>query len=254
MSTSKSQLGVLLVGAVAIAVISLNTLAQTGAQTAPAPAAAAAAPTAPVQGARSTDPAKPFSFFVTSEGVGNGANLGGLAGADAHCQRLATAVNAGNKTWHAYLSTQATDGTPAVNARDRIGSGPWFNTRGGLIAKDLAQLNGDTVELARAGNAISRATAFTEKNEPVKGYGETPNQHDIITGSTPDGRAFADAADHTCKNYTSNSADGSVQLGHFDRTGGNSISWNSAHPSRGCGQPNLVATGGAGLLYCFATN
>ena len=232
----------MLTGAIAVLSVSLSSLAQT-----------AATPT-PVPGARSTDPAKPFSFFVTSEGVGNGANLGGLAGADAHCQRLAASVNAGNKIWHAYLSTQAVDGTPAVNARDRIGQGPWFNTRGALIAKDLAQLNGDTVDLARLGNNISKATVFSEKNEPIKGFGDTPNQHDILTGSLPDGRAYTDAADHTCKDYSSSSADGSVQLGHFDRTGGNNVSWNSTHPSRGCGQQNLVSTGGAGLLYCFATN
>ncbi len=236
------QIGAMLTGAIAILAISVSTLAQTAATSPPAP------------GARSTDPAKPFSFFISSEGLGNGANLGGLAGADALCQRLATAVNAGNKTWHAYLSTQAADGVPAVNARDRIGQGPWFNTRGALIAKDLAQLNGDTLELARVGNNISKATAFTEKNESINGFGDKPNQHDILTGSLPDGRAYPDAADHTCKNYTSNSADGSVQLGHFDRTGGNSISWNSAHPSKGCGQQNLVSTGGAGLLYCFAVN
>ena len=191
---------------------------------------------------------------MTSEGIGKGADLGGLAGADAQCQKLATAVNAGNKTWHAYLSTQAANGNPAINARDRIGQGPWYNTRGALISRDLAQLNGDTLELARLGNNISKATAFTEKNESVKGAGDTPNQHDIITGSQADGTAYTDAADHTCKNYTSSAADGSVQLGHFDRTGGNNTSWNSTHPSRGCGQANLVSTGGAGLLYCFAVN
>jgi len=204
--------------------------------------------------ARSTDPAKPLGFFVTSEGVGKGGNLGGLAGADAHCQRLATAAGAGNRTWHAYLSTQAADGQPAVNARDRIGQGPWYNTRGAVVARDVAHLHGDTLDAARLGNNLTRATVFTEKNEPVKGFGDKPNEHDIITGSTPDGRAFADAADHTCRNYTSSAADASTQLGHFDRTGGGNTSWNSAHPSRGCGQENLVSTGGAGLLYCFAVN
>lgn len=204
--------------------------------------------------ARSTDPAKPLGFFVTSEGVGKGGNLGGLAGADAHCQKLATAAGAGNRTWHAYLSTQATDGQPAVNARDRIGQGPWYNTRGAVVARDVAHLHGDTLEAARLGNNLTRATVFTEKNEPVKGFGDKPNEHDIITGSTPDGRAFADAADHTCRNYTSSAADASTQLGHFDRTGGGNTSWNSAHASRGCGQENLVSTGGAGLLYCFAVN
>jgi hypothetical protein len=204
--------------------------------------------------ARSLDPAKPLGFFVTSEGVGKGGNLGGLAGADAQCQKLATAAGAGNRTWHAYLSTQAADGQPAVNARDRIGQGPWYNTRGAVVARDVAHLHGDTLEAARLGNNLTRATVFTEKNEPVKGFGDKPNEHDIITGSTPDGRAFADAADHTCRNYTSSAADASTQLGHFDRTGGGNTSWNSAHASRGCGQENLVSTGGAGLLYCFAVN
>jgi hypothetical protein len=204
--------------------------------------------------ARSTDPAKPLSFFVTSEGLGKGADLGGIEGADAHCQKLAESVGAGKQNWRAYLSTQASEGKPAINARDRIGSGPWFNTRGVQVARDVAHLHGDTVEAARLGNNLSRTTVLTEKNEPVKGAGDKPNEHDIITGSTPDGRAFADAADHTCKNYTSSAAEGSAQLGHFDRTGGGNTSWNAAHPSRGCGQANLVATGGAGLLYCFAAN
>jgi hypothetical protein len=196
----------------------------------------------------------PFTFFVTSQGAGDGANLGGLAGADAHCQKLATAAGNGNKPWHAYLSTQAADGQPAINARDRIGTGPWTNARGAVIAKDVAHLHGDTLDLARLGSNLSRTTVLTEKGEPVKGAGDKPNEHDILTGSTPDGRAFTDAADHTCRNYTSNVADGSAQVGHFDRTGGGNTSWNSAHPSRGCSQPNLVATGGAGLLYCFAVN
>jgi hypothetical protein len=239
MQYSKSYAGSLL----CVAVAALSLAMQVNAQTPPAAA-----------NARSTDPTKPLSFFVTSVGVGNGANLGGLAGADAHCQNLAASVGAGRKTWRAYLSTQALNGEPAVNARDRIGQGPWYNTRGAVVAKDIAQLQGDTLDLARLGNNVSRATVFTEKNEPVKGGGDKPNEHDILTGSQPDGRAFADAADHTCKNYTSNAADGSVQLGHFDRTGGGNTSWNSAHPSRGCGQDNLVSTGGAGLLYCFAIN
>jgi hypothetical protein len=204
--------------------------------------------------ARSTDPAKPLSFFVTSEGLGKGADLGGIEGADAHCQKLAESVGAGKQNWRAYLSTQASEGKPAINARDRIGNGPWFNTRGVQVARDVAHLHGDTVEAARLGNNLSRTTVLTEKNEPVKGAGDKPNEHDIITGSTPEGRAFADAADHTCKNYTSSAAEGSAQLGHFDRTGGGNTSWNAAHPSRGCGQANLVATGGAGLLYCFAAN
>lgn len=205
-------------------------------------------------GARSTDPAKPLSFFVTSEGLGKGADLGGLEGADAHCQKLATSVGAGDKHWRAYLSTQARDGKPAINARDRIGQGPWYNIRGAVVARDLAHLHGDTLDLARLGNNLTKATAFNEKNEAVKGAGDKPNEHDILTGSQPDGRAFADAADHTCNNFTSSAVDGSAQLGHFDRTGGGNTSWNSTHPSRGCGQANLVATGGAGLLYCFAVN
>ena len=197
---------------------------------------------------------KPLSFFVTSEGIGNGANLGGLAGADAHCQKLATAVGAGDKKWHAYLSTQAADGKPAINARDRIGSGPWFNAKGAIVAKDVADLHGDTLESARRGNNLSRNTAINEKKEAVKGAGDTPNQHDILTGSQLDGTAFTDGADHSCKNYTSNAEDGSVQLGHFDRTGGGNTSWNSAHASKGCSQEKLISTGGAGLFYCFATN
>ena len=195
-------------------------------------------------------PQQPMSFFVTSTGVGSGANLGGLAGADAHCQKLAEAAGSTGKTWHAYLSTQ---GQGAVNARDRIGTGPWYNARGQMVAKSVADLHGDTVDAARVGNNISKASAFTEKNETIKGFGDQPNTHDILTGSQPDGRAYTDAADHTCKNWTS-ASDGTAQLGHFDRTGGGNTSWNSTHASRGCSQENLVSTGGAGLLYCFATN
>lgn len=199
-------------------------------------------------------PTEPLGFFVTSVGAGNGADLGGLTGADAHCQKLAAAAGAGNKTWHAYLSTQAANGQPTVNARDRIGTGPWYNARGVKVAKDVADLHGDELASARFGNNLSRTTALTEKNEPVKGAGDKPNEHDILTGSQTDGRAFSDAADHTCSNYTSSAANGSAQVGHFDRTGGGNISWNSAHKSRGCSQANLVGTGGAGLLYCFAIN
>jgi hypothetical protein len=193
-----------------------------------------------------------ISFFVTSEGLGRGADLGGLAGADAHCQKLAAAVGSRKKSWHAYLSTQAEEGKSAVNARDRIGQGPWYNARGVAVAKDVAHLHGDSIDGARLGNNLSRTTALTEKNEPVKGAGDTPNQHDIITGSQTDGRAFTDAADHTCKNFTSSAVDGSAQVGHFDRTGGGNTSWNSAHPSRGCSSEKLVSSGGAGLFYCFA--
>ncbi|MEY8875682.1 MAG: lectin, partial [Leptothrix sp. (in: b-proteobacteria)] len=186
------------------------------------------------------------------EPIGRGADLGGLAGADAHCQKLAHAAGS-SKTWRAYLSTQASDGQPAIHARDRIGTGPWINTRNQVVARDLAHLHGDTLELARLGSNLTRATAFTEKNEAIKGFGDKPNEHDILTGSQPDGRAYTDAADHTCRNYTS-STDGSAQLGHVDRTGGGNTSWNSTHASRGCSQANLVSTGGAGLLYCFAVD
>lgn len=195
-----------------------------------------------------------FSFFVTSVGVGNGADLGGLAGADAHCQTLAKAAGAGNKTWRAYLSTQAAGGKSAINARDRIGKGPWYNVKGALIANDVAHLHGDTLAQAQLGSNLTRNQALNEKGERVLGAGDTPNQHDILTGSKTDGTAFTDAADHTCKNYTSTATDGSVQVGHFDRTGGGNASWNSAHASRGCSQENLVGTGGAGLFYCFVAN
>lgn len=198
-------------------------------------------------------PQQPMSFFVTSVGLGNGANLGGLAGADKHCQTLAAAAGGGAKTWRAYLSTSGSGGQAAVNARDRIGAGPWFNARGARIAQGLADLHGDTLELAQRGNNLTKQTALTEKGTPVNGVGDTPNQHDILTGSTLDGRAFTDGQDHTCGNWTSAGA-GSAQLGHSDRQGGGATSWNSIHPSRGCSQENLVSTGGAGLLYCFAIN
>lgn len=215
---------------------------------------AADAPATKPTDVKPVDAPKPLSFFVTSESIGNGANLGGLAGADAHCQKLAAAVGAGDKKWHAYLSTQAIDGKPAVNARDRIGTGPWINAKGATVAKDVADLHGDNLESARRGNNLSRNTAITEKKESIKGAGETPNQHDILTGSQLDGTAFNDGADHSCKNYTSNAEDGSVQVGHFDRTGGGNTSWNSAHASKGCSQEKLISTGGAGLFYCFAIN
>jgi hypothetical protein len=197
-------------------------------------------------------PPPPMSFFVTSSGSGKGADLGGVAGADQRCQQLATAAGS-TFTWHAYLSTQAKGGQAAVNARDRIGQGPWYNAKGQRIAASLADLHGDTLELARVGNTVSKVTAITEKGDMVKGAGDNPNQHDILTGSQPDGRAYTDNADHTCNNWTS-SGEGTAMLGHFDRTGGPNSSWNSTHPSRGCSQENLVSTGGAGLLYCFAIN
>jgi hypothetical protein len=200
-------------------------------------------------------PPQPMSFFITSAGSGNGANLGGLAGADRICQTLATAAGRGEKTWHAYLSQSAGNGQPAVNARDRIGSGPWYNAKGARIAQNVADLHGDTLEQARRGNNIQKPTALTEKGEMVNGVGDTPNRHDMLTGSQLDGTAFTDGQDHTCSNWTANTAgSGTAQLGHHDRTGGGNISWNSTHPSRGCSQENLVATGGAGLFYCFAIN
>ncbi len=191
-----------------------------------------------------------MTFFITSKGAGDGAKLGGLAGADAHCQALATAAGAGNHTWHAYLSTQATASTPAVNARDRIGSGPWHNAKGALIAQNVADLHGDVV---RDRNQINKDNALDEKGNVVNGRGDQPNRHDMLTGSQSDGRAWPAGEDRTCRNWTSNS-DGSATLGHHDRTGGGNTSWNQAHPSRGCSQPNLISTGGDGLFYCFATN
>jgi hypothetical protein len=196
-------------------------------------------------------PAAPMTFFVTSAGSGDGANLGGLAGADAICQKLASASGApgaGERMWRAYLSTQ---GPNAVNARDRIGPGPWANIKGQVVAKDVAHLHGDTVELAQLGSNLTRTTVLTEKGENPPGAGAPVNQHDILTGSTAAGRAFPPGEDRTCNNWTSNST-GSAQLGHFDRTGGGNTSWNSAHGSKGCSNPNLVSTGGNGYLYCFA--
>jgi len=200
-------------------------------------------------------PPPPMSFFITSAGSGNGANLGGLAGADRICQTLGAAAGRGDKTWHAYLSVSAANGQPAVNARDRIGNGPWYNAKGARIAQNVGDLHGDTLEQARRGNNIQKPTALNEKGETINGVGDTPNRHDMLTGSQLDGTAFIDGQDHTCSNWTSSTAgSGSVQLGHHDRTGGGNISWNSTHPSRGCSQDNLVATGGAGLFYCFAIN
>lgn len=235
----------------ALAVLLLPVLASAQAPASTPPAAAAPGPAPAIPEAEAL---KLFSFFITSEGTGNGANLGGLAGADAHCQKLAVAAGAGDKIWRAYLSTQSADGKAAVNARDRIGKGPWHNRRGVVVAKDLSHLHGDTLDEARLGNNLNWNTALTEKNESVRRAGDKPNQHDILTGSRLDGTAFTDSADHTCRNYTSIAADGSAQIGHFDRTGGGNTSWVSAHASRGCGQENLVATGGAGYFYCFAVS
>ena len=180
----------------------------------------------------------------------DGANYGGLAGADAYCQTLAQSAGRGNVRWVAYLSTQ---GPGAVNARDRIGPGPWYNALGTIVAANLAELHGDTLEMGRVGNRINKNTSRDEKGAIVKGVGDTPNQHDILTGSQPDGRAYTDAADHTCSNYTSNATGrGSVQLGHHDKIGNGNGSWNSSHGSRGCSQADLLPTGGNGYLYCFA--
>jgi len=195
-------------------------------------------------------PPPPMSFFVTSVSKGDGGNYGGLAGADAHCQMLAQAAGRGNVKWVAYLSTQ---GPGAVNARDRIGQGPWHNARGGMIAANLAELHGDTLEIARMGNRINKNNSLTEKGGTVKGVGDMPNEHDILTGSTPDGRAYTDNMDHTCSNYTSNvDGKGNVQVGHHDKIGNTNGSWNSAHASRGCSQKSLPLSGGNGYLYCFA--
>ena len=189
-----------------------------------------------------------MTFFVTSTGSGKGADFGGLAGADRHCQQLASAAGAGNHTWHAYLSTQ---GPGAVDARDRIGRGPCRNVKGVVIATDVANLHGD--------NHIDKQTGLTEKGGVVNGFGDKPNQHDILTGSKPDGTAFTGSEDRTCGNYTKSGSDGSVMLGHLDRTGTNpdpvaNRSWNSSHPSRGCSVEGLASTGSAGYLYCFAVN
>jgi hypothetical protein len=188
--------------------------------------------------------AKQMSFFVTSAGSGKGADLGGLAGADKHCQALASAAGAGNRTWHAYLSE-----SPGVNARDRIGRGPWFNANGVVIAKSVEDLHTNP--------NINKQTALTEKGGIVNGRGDTPNFHDILTGSQPDGRAFPAGKDLTCGNWTQ-SGEGSAMVGHHDRIGlrddAESRSWNASHPSRGCSQDALRASGGNGLLYCFALN
>ena len=196
----------------------------------------------------------PMSFFITSAGSGKGGDLGGLAGADAHCQRLATAANAGSKTWRAYLSVPGTfpqAGAAAVqgtHARDRIGKGPWHNAKGELIARDLDQLHGS--------NNLNKNTALDEKGGVIKGRGDTPNEHDILTGSRADGTAFAPQTDTTCKAWTS-SSDGSAIVGHHDLSGplndNWSKSWNFTHQSSGCSQEALVRTGGAGRFYCFAS-
>ena len=194
------------------------------------------------------------TFFVTSNGPGNGGNLGGLVGADAHCQALAQAAGAGGKTWRAYLSTQAADGQPTVNARDRIGKGPWQNSKGVVIAKDVADLHSPA-------NKLTKQADLSEKGDVINGIGDTPNRHDVLTGSQPDGTAFPPGTDRSCKNWASRTQ-GSAMVGHADRRGlrddDANHSWNSSHPSRGpdggCSQADLKSTGGDGLLYCFAVN
>ncbi len=234
---------------------------------------------------RGEKPSPKMSFFVTSEPIGNGGNLGGLAGADAHCQKLATAAGAGDHTWHAYLSTQERPGQAAVNARDRIGKGPWYNYRGEMIAQDLAHLHGDTMELAHQGNNLNKLTGLTEKGQIVPGlydysdprdsdweYAKTTRfstRHEMLTGTQPDGTAFTDGLDHTCDNWTStatpaqevangrlNANDGrpNAQIGFPDRNGGGSGSWNSAHGTRGCAQADLPKSHGIGMFYCFEVN
>ena len=233
----------------------MPTLAQTFSRISPVIAVAAfavvAAQPAQAQSANTT-------FFVTSVGPGNGGNLGGLAGADNYCQTLAQAAGAGTnasgvKVWRAYLSVQAADGKPAVNARDRIGKGPWQNSKGVVIAKDVAELHG--------ANGLTKQSALSEKGDVINGRGDTPNRHDVLTGSQADGMAFPAGEDRTCKNWTS-STQGAAMVGHSDRIGlrddDASKSWNSSHPSRGpdggCSQADLKSTGGDGLMYCFAAN
>ena len=186
-----------------------------------------------------------MSFFITSAGPGSGANLGGLAGADKHCQTLAAAAGAGNRTWRAYLSAAAMGGQPAVNARDRIGKGPWMNVKGVVVAKSVADLHSDM-------NMLSKENSLTEKGAMVNGVGDKPNQHDILTGSQADGTL--QTGDAPCGNWTSAETTGGAMLGHHDRKGGGAAatSWNASHMSRGCSQDNLIATGGNGLFYCFA--
>jgi hypothetical protein len=192
-----------------------------------------------------------MTYFVTSAGPGKGGDLGGLAGADAHCQQLAQTAGAGSRTWRAYLSASAAGGAGPVNARDRIGQGPWRNAKGAVIAKSVADLHGPE-------NALTKQTALTEKGEPVNGRGDTPNMHDILTGSQPDGRAYPPGdKDTTCGNWTKG-GEGSAVVGHHDRIGlrddDASKSWNSSHATRGCSPDALKATGGNGLFYCFSAN
>jgi len=208
-------------------------------------------------------PSSLMTFFVTSRPIGDGGNLGGLAGADAHCQDLANEVGAGNHTWRAYLSTQARPGQPAVNARDRIGDGPWYYPRAKLLdylnrrldrSLIKSQIHGDTLEEAQRGSNMSKEFALTERGAYVNGVADPmPMQHDILTGSKPDGTAFTDDIDRTCNNWTSND-EGSAQVGHSDRIGNGNQSWNSSHATAGCSQRDFMNAGGAGLFYCFAVD
>ena len=195
-------------------------------------------------------PQHPMTFFAASTVPGTG-NLGGLAGADAICQNLAQGAGAGNHTWHAYLSTQGAGGEPGANARGRIGAGPWYNAKGVMVAANVGDLHGDN---ARDRNNIQKANVLTEKGEVVKGFGDMPNEHDMLTGSDSDGRAFPGGFDTTCNNWSSDGTDHRAMLGHSDRQGGGNVSWNSAHLSRDCTKAGLIATGGAGHFYCFAIN
>jgi hypothetical protein len=187
-----------------------------------------------------------MSFFITSRGPGNGAALGGLEGADAHCSMLAREAGAAITVWRAYLSAVAEGGKPAVHARDRIGRGPWYNFSGVEVARDVAHLHSDS-------NLLNKQNSLTEKGAVVNGRGDSPNMHDILTGAALDGSAISDTLDTTCRNWTSSDSTGSARVGHHDRIGGGqyATSWNSAHGSRGCGQRNLQGTGGNGLFYCF---
>jgi len=206
-----------------------------------------------IAAAQQTPPANAMSFFVTSVGPGKGGNLGGLLGADRQCQMLATAAGAGSKTWHAYLSENGSAGHPTINARERIGNGPWFNGKGVMIASSVANLHSDS-------NNIGKMTALTEKGEMLPGRGDTPNKHDVLTGSQPDGTAYpgSDSANTTCGNWVRYfPMSGKARVGHFDKNGNDSptnSSWNSAHDTAGCSAEEIKSTGGDGLFYCFAVN
>ncbi|MCZ8204626.1 hypothetical protein [Gemmatimonas sp.] len=215
--------------------------------TLPVVIAAASLASTPSPSPRPTFAQQDMSFFITSVGSGDGANLGGLEGADKHCATLAEAAGVRGKTWHAYLSQQAVGGKSAVHARDRIGKGPWKNAKGVVVATSVDDLHSEA-------NKLSKDNSLTEKGTVVNGRGDTPNTHDILTGSTLDGRVQPGDGDSTCSNWTSNAETGSASVGHHDRQGGgaNPTSWNFAHASRGCSQKNLQATGGNGLFYCFA--